>query len=580
MRKLLITKLIVISQNEARSLEVPFTSGLNIIYGGNKTGKSSIIKSIFTTLGCECKQVEKEWKDLISTYILYFQYAEQHYCVVRENKKFQIFEQVDEKYNCIIETEHFHEYSNKLMEIFDVNMPCITVKGDQKFNITPPLLFRFQYIDQDEGWNKIAEAFSNVSYIKDWKQNTNKYVSGYLSEDYYRIRAEIIRLGLDKDELKKELTYNQNFVSEISKLLQISTEQKDIEEVEKELLRLLEEIDAKRNSQFIIKKRMGELENQIFVNQHKIKSAELSLHEIQRDINFAMTLDEKIICPTCGAECNNGLEGQLSISSDSALAEKLISSLSIELSELTQELNQCIRNYELLITQIKSLSESIEKTRRILAYSEFYKNEGKQELYQSCLKQLDILQKKFDDKLLEITKLHEQVNDLKSIKRSKKIRSTIEAYCRQVAEQINIPKTFIKLRDFVQVLDRTGSETPRIVYMYQTALYLYNLDRSDSPFNFLVIDTPNQQGQDSINLQNIFKSLELFYPKEGQVILGTERETGSEKMASTVLSLTEKRRCLTKQNYNIHQKLIKQLNDIAIQFVHDEFKSKQIVDEG
>lgn len=51
-------------------------------------------------------------------------------------------------------------------------------------------------------------------------------------------------------------------------------------------------------------------------------------------------------------------------------------------------------------------------------------------------------------------------------------------------------------------------------------------------------------------------------------------------MASTVLSLTEKRRCLTKQNYDMHQKLIKQLNDIAIQFVHDEFKSKQIVDEG
>lgn len=32
-------KLIVISQSESRSLEVPFENGLNIILGGNKTGK-------------------------------------------------------------------------------------------------------------------------------------------------------------------------------------------------------------------------------------------------------------------------------------------------------------------------------------------------------------------------------------------------------------------------------------------------------------------------------------------------------------------------------------------------------------
>lgn len=50
MKRLTIKKLIVISQSESRSLEVPFEDGLNIILGGNKTGKSSIIKSIFTTL--------------------------------------------------------------------------------------------------------------------------------------------------------------------------------------------------------------------------------------------------------------------------------------------------------------------------------------------------------------------------------------------------------------------------------------------------------------------------------------------------------------------------------------------------
>ena len=76
MKRLTIKKLIVISQSESRSLEVSFEEGLNIILGENKTGKSSIIKSIFTTFGCECKRIESDWKKLISAYLLFFKYGE------------------------------------------------------------------------------------------------------------------------------------------------------------------------------------------------------------------------------------------------------------------------------------------------------------------------------------------------------------------------------------------------------------------------------------------------------------------------------------------------------------------------
>ena len=72
MKRLILRKLIVISQNESKSLEIPFSVGLNIVIGGNKTGKSSLIKSIFTTLGCECPKVETDWKNLISESILFF----------------------------------------------------------------------------------------------------------------------------------------------------------------------------------------------------------------------------------------------------------------------------------------------------------------------------------------------------------------------------------------------------------------------------------------------------------------------------------------------------------------------------
>ena len=130
----------------------------------------------------------------------------------------------------------------------------------------------------------------------------------------------------------------------------------------------------------------------------------------------------------------------------------------------------------------------------------------------------------------------------------------------------------------MQIINRTGSETPRLVYMYQSALYLYNLNRADSPFNFYVVDTPNQQGQDTDNLESIFKSLELFLSDRGQFIVVTERETVIEKMASNVIKLTAKRICLTDTKYNEHIELFQELQKLAANWMaENNQKLKSIV---
>ena len=71
MKRFLIKKIILISNNEKTSFETDFDKGLNILIGKNKTGKSSIIKSIFYTLGCNT-YIEESWKKLIDIYIIFY----------------------------------------------------------------------------------------------------------------------------------------------------------------------------------------------------------------------------------------------------------------------------------------------------------------------------------------------------------------------------------------------------------------------------------------------------------------------------------------------------------------------------
>ena len=568
MKRLMIRKLIVISQSESRSLEVPFEKGLNIILGGNKTGKSSIIKSIFTTLGCECKRVEADWKKLVSTYLLFFKYGERQFCIVRQDKKFQIFENINNDFSCIIETNAFHEYSNCLMDILEIKMPCISKDGKQ-FNITPPLLCRFQYIDQDEGWSKIADSFKNVAYIKDWKANTNKYVCGYLDDSYYALQAQKAEHILERDDKKKELNYNQNFVSRITSTLTRIEDIESVEDVTTDIELLLAKAEELRKLQFSYNAEMTVWENDIYINQHKLHIVEHNLIETKKDIEYAMTQEDELICPFCGTIYSNGINEQLNITSDYAHCENLIAELKSSISVATKELEELKNKSNDVSVEIQSIEQKVQNTQELLSYSSFYKSKGQFEIYESCKRQLDVLQGEINSCVSKIAITDEKINEKKSKERSKDIREDIERYCRTLADAINVPKTFIKLRDFVQVINRTGSETPRLVYMYQSALYLYNLERAYSPFNFYVVDTHNQQGQDTENLGSIFKSLELFLSDEGQVIVGTERETGMEEKASNVIKLTGKRRCLNNINYKKHIELLEKLQKTAISWVAD-----------
>ncbi len=578
MKRLLLKRLIVISRSEQSSLEVPFKKGLNIILGGNKTGKSSLIKSIFTALGCDCSKIEKDWKNLISTYLLYFEYGDEQYCVLRCGKEFSIIKKEKSNYICIINTEKFQFFCDKLMEIFEINMQCVISNNSEIINVTTPLLFRFQYIDQDDGWSDIGNEFKNVRYIKDWKGDTNKFITGYLNNDYYKLKAKKIQISNDKEEKLKELKSNEMFVESIShdlkKISQLENlnQLNTVDDVQKKLIKLRNDTDDLRKKEYSIREKMIKLDNNIFMKKIELNNIYKNIEETQKDISFAMERDEEIICPICGTKHKNSLNEQLNLSAGLENSEKLRNILEDKINNFKEQLMNFNNEYEDIKNKILKNEELIKDSKEMLSYEELYKNKGKYELYNKCKQELVKIESKYKNLIGEIGALDEQIKEIKSKKRKNEITMQLKDKCKAFAEKINLPSTYIKFRDLVQVIDHTGSETPRLVYMYQSALYLYNLERGENPFNFYVIDTPNQQGQDEDNLECIFKSMELLLSNKGQVIVGTERKTGLEEKANNIINLSTKRKCLNSEKYNEH---INQLQSYQ-QIITEYTKRKEI----
>lgn len=112
------------------------------------------------------------------------------------------------------------------------------------------------------------------------------------------------------------MNYNQSFVSRITSTLTQIEHIESVEEVTTDIESLLAKAEELRKMQFSYNAEMTVLENDIYVNQHKLHVVEHNLIETKKDIEFAMTQEDELVCPICGTIYSNGLEEQLNITSD------------------------------------------------------------------------------------------------------------------------------------------------------------------------------------------------------------------------------------------------------------------------
>ncbi|UNK19289.1 hypothetical protein MNQ98_04420 [Paenibacillus sp. N3/727] len=554
MERFMIKKLIVISDIEKASREVNFDKGLNIIIGGNKTGKSSLIKSIFYTFGCEVK-FESDWKKLISKYIIYFSYGMNEYCITRSTKIFTIFK-LSGNSNGIIkvqETDVFHDYSRTFMDILGVSMDCLTTKG-KMISATPPLLFRFQYIDQDIGWSKIGESFTNMKYIEQWKSNTNKYVVGFQGEDYYTARQE---LNIVKDKIENTKVKLNHF-NELLKSIDDNSKLPDGLNNEHNYTAnnstrlLFEELNVKEKEKIEREGQIYSLKNLRYEKNLELTSIKSLVKELEDDHTFALEQNDTIKCPFCGYDHENTMIERIEIVKDIQSANQLLKQLRQELKRIEEELDSLHDKKSQEERRYKLIKNEIEKKQDATSIIKTFRDEGKKELLKNGIAEKNKLETKLSQEFGEKALVEDKLKSFDSKKRRTEINKKLKSFFEKILAEVNVPLSTIKFSDFVQTLNKLGSELPRIIYAYHVGLYLYNLDRGRSVFNFLVIDTPNQQGQVLKNLQNIDSVLRHLLLEEGQVILGTERLTGYEEEASTVTQLDYERRCLLAEQYEHH----------------------------
>lgn len=140
-----------------------FEKGLNVVTSAdNHVGKSSLLKSLYYTLGAEV-DFDSVWDRQSKLYIATISVDELEYRVIRFLKRFAVF-----KDNILLKiTESVSkELAPLLGEIFDFAV-YLPNKETGKVEMAPPAFtFMPYYIDQDKGWSGLYESFASISQYK------------------------------------------------------------------------------------------------------------------------------------------------------------------------------------------------------------------------------------------------------------------------------------------------------------------------------------------------------------------------------------------------------------------------------
>ena len=92
MRRLIVSEILILSDLEKRARRESFDPVRTIVYGGNDTGKSSLIKSIYQAFGAEPAKVNPRWKAAEVKTVVKFSIDNVKYQLLRDSSYFAIFE--------------------------------------------------------------------------------------------------------------------------------------------------------------------------------------------------------------------------------------------------------------------------------------------------------------------------------------------------------------------------------------------------------------------------------------------------------------------------------------------------------
>jgi hypothetical protein len=519
MKNLKLQRLFLLSKAERKARQESFDDETTVVFGANDTGKSHLIKSIYSALGADPSVVNEKWTKASVSTLLEFSVDDQPYSILRVDNQFALFDVTD----ALLWTGSslVKEIGPAIAELLDFTIQLST-KSDTLVVPPPQFCFLPFYQDQDRGWDDNWSSFKGLSMIKDFKRSILEYHTGIRPREYYAAqadRAEAVRQQNDLKAERRALDRATDRLRSGRPALSVTfTPEKFAHQIEQ----LLHELNELRTIYDAVRKKVSELQSRRAVLVEEIEIARMALAELDADFKFMQDLtDAEIICPTCNAVHENDFANRFGLIGDADACRGFLASSRHSLVEVEADIARQMGSLDGYGIRIARIDAILEENRGEIKLRDMLNDESERILDVTIATERSVLDQGISDWRTSEDEAVERMKANSSARRKAEIVAFYAKKLRGFAWELGVEFSNSAKTSVSPKINETGSYGPRAILAYHYALLHTIREFTTSCLCPIILDTPLQQDQDEDNAAAIIGFALKNRPKDMQLVLGT-----------------------------------------------------------
>ncbi|WP_165071224.1 hypothetical protein [Paludisphaera rhizosphaerae] len=552
MKKFVLKELILLSLKEEKARRVEFDSQVTLVKSKrNGRGKSCLIKSIYGSLGATAGKVQDSWKHAKVITLVSIEVEGRLHRILRSGKSFALFDADDSfvrKYTGI--TKGFGPF---LANLLDFRLQLLSNENEL---LVPPPAYMFLpfYIDQDTGWSKPWNAFERLSQFQRWQVPVAEYHTGIRPNRYYIAQGEAKKFQEELKAPTQRRDVLKGIQLDLEAQMKVADFSIDVEAYREELRELLVVCDELKKMQDAIKEELVALYNNKTVTEAQIVIAKDAISQVRSDYRYASSgeRDDHVSCPTCGVEYTNSFAERFAIALDEERCAQFLDDLNGDLDKIDADIASANQKYGDLNTKVLRANELLSTKQGQVELRDIIESEGRKNVQQILRRDILLVQGEIDRAEKEIEDRKAIMNAATSKGRTKSIMDDYREFLGRFLLHLdchNAPESMTK--KIYSTINATGSNLPRVLLAYFFSILSVMDKQLPGSLCPIIIDTPNQQEQDTVNRDRIYNFIKEFRPPAAQLILALV-DQGDVDLGGKVIELHEKNSLLNQAEFEEH----------------------------
>lgn len=299
-------------------------------------------------------------------------------------------------------------------------------------------------------------------------------------------------------------------------------------------LRLVRNLRKGNHEKSAVQKALARIRDGARSTQHQLPSEDDTngreeshgqIDDPQGDLKYLTepSTEQSLVCPTCGTTHENGFSVRLSVIDDAVTMRQVIA----ELEDDHRRVSDALADVQLKVNRTKHKSAEIEQCltskKGLLKLQDVVESRSSDVVLGAFDKDIGELKQRLAIEEAKAADLKHKASQFDDSARTKLINEFYAESIELFASELGVQdlKDDVKKKPDASI-SASGSALPRSLLAYQYAVLHTAREKGDSKAFPVVVDSPNQQGQDAQHLKQMLDFIVKRTPADQQLILAVE----------------------------------------------------------